>query len=149
MHEPPNAALVLRLYETRELEDLTEIFAEHAVWEVPGRSLVSGVYSGLGEIREYFAKVAELTQGTFRAEPLRVFASDDFAAVLHWVNAWRQGQERKDWEVAVFEVSEGRIAKGRLFVFDLYAHDDFFGFDPDICPYCSRRNGHDPDCPNR
>ena len=67
----PNEDLVRRAFDafaTGDVDTLRELTDQDGVWHTPGRNLVSGYYRGQDEILGFFAKLAELTGGTFRAE---------------------------------------------------------------------------------
>ncbi|HKP85289.1 MAG TPA: nuclear transport factor 2 family protein, partial [Blastocatellia bacterium] len=51
-----------------DVEALQQIFAPDAVWHVPGRSRVSGTYTGHAEVFGFFGKLMELSGGTFKLE---------------------------------------------------------------------------------
>src|SRR2546422_8709804 len=85
MFEHPNAALVERLYaafDAKDVASLGKLIAEDAVWHVPGTSPVSGDHRGQAAIFPYFQKLAELTDGTFRAELIDVPATHLTPAAL-------------------------------------------------------------------
>ena len=66
-----NVAIMRRAYEAfnrGELETLTEIFDDGAVWHLPGRSSMAKDYQGREAILAYFGQIGQETGGTFRAE---------------------------------------------------------------------------------
>jgi ketosteroid isomerase-like protein len=75
-----NVAIMRRAYEafnTGDIQTLTELFDENAVWHLPGRSSFADDYQGSEAILAYFGQIAEQTGGTFRAELQHLLADDD------------------------------------------------------------------------
>ena len=69
--EHPNVALGRRLYEAfegRDIEAMTELIADDARWHISGTSEIAGDISGRDRIFKYFGRIAEATNGTYRAE---------------------------------------------------------------------------------
>ena len=70
-----NVAIMRRAYEAfnkGDMETLTEIFDESAVWHLPGRSSMANDYQGRDATLAYFGQMAQETGGTFRAELQRI-----------------------------------------------------------------------------
>ena len=66
-----NAAIVRRGYEAfnaGDIDALTEIFDESAVWHAPGRNSLAGDYEGREATFAYLGQLGQKTAGTFRAE---------------------------------------------------------------------------------
>ena len=65
-----NVATMRRAYDafnTGDMDTLTELMDE-TVWHLPGRSSMAGDYEGRGATLAYFGKLAQETEGSFRAE---------------------------------------------------------------------------------
>ncbi len=74
-----NVAIMQRAYDafnSGDLDTLTEIFDESAVWHLPGRSAMANDYQGSEAILTYFGRLGQETGGTFQAE-LQTLLSDD------------------------------------------------------------------------
>ena len=62
---------------------LRGLFAEDAVWSVPGRGVMAGLYEGREAIFRFLVKLPQETDGTYGSELIDVLASDDRAAALY------------------------------------------------------------------
>ena len=125
-----NVAVMRRAYEafnTGDVETLTELFDESAVWHLPGRSSFANDYQGRDATLAYFGQLAEETGGTFRAE-LQHLAVDDEGRVvgIQRSTANRAGKHLDVGDSIVFELKDGRITDGCEHFHDLYAWDEFW-----------------------
>ena len=76
-----NAAIVRRGYEafnSGDMNTLTEIFDEGAVWHTPGRSSLAGDHEGREATFAYLCRLGQETAGTFRAELGHLLFTIDF-----------------------------------------------------------------------
>jgi uncharacterized protein len=125
-----NVAIMRRAYEAfnkGELETLTEIFDEGAVWHLPGRSSMAKDYQGREAILAYFGQLGQETGGTFRAELDDLLADgDDRVVGIHRSTAERDGKQLSVGDCIVFQLQDGRITDGREHFHDLYAWDEFW-----------------------
>src|SRR3954447_18301259 len=125
-----NAAIMRRAYEafnTGDVNTLTELFDESAVWHLPGRSSMANDYQGRDATLAYFGQLAQETGGTFRAELERLLADDDGRVVgIHRSTADRDGKHLDVRDSIVFQLRDGRITDGREHSEDLYAWEDFW-----------------------
>ena len=124
-----NAATVRRGYDCfnrGDLEGLTPIFAEDAVWHVAGRGRLSGEKRGRDATFAYFGQLGELSEGTFRAELHDVVANDEHVVGLHINTARRAGKTLNLREVLVFHLRDGKIAECWESHEDSQAWDEFF-----------------------
>jgi ketosteroid isomerase-like protein len=125
-----NVAVMRRAYEafnTGDIETLTELFDESAVWHLPGRSSFAKDYQGREATLAYFGQLAQETGGTFRAE-LQHLAVDDEGRVvgIQRSTADRDGKHLDVGDSIVFELKDGRITDGCEHFHDLYAWDEFW-----------------------
>jgi len=125
-----NAELVRRGYEafnTADMETLTELFDESAVWHTPGRGPLAGDHVGREATFAYFGQLGGQTGGTFRATVQHLYESDDGRVIgLHHNSGERDGR-RLDVDCCLtFELKDGRVVDGREHFFDLYAWDEFW-----------------------
>jgi len=127
--EPADAAmkLVRRGYEAfniGDVETLRSILARDVLHHVPGTSPLAGTYKGIDTVLGYYGKLAEITDGTFRADLIEVHGDGKgHVNAMHQISAVRNG---------VKHVSRGSI----LFTFlgekatDLLElHGDLPGYD--------------------
>jgi uncharacterized protein len=125
-----NVAILQRAYNafnTGDIDTLTEIFDESAVWHLPGRSSMADDYQGRDATLAYFGLLAQKTGGTFRAELERLTADDDDRVVgIQRSTADRDGKHLDVGNSIVFQLKDGRITEGREHFEDLYAWDEFW-----------------------
>jgi ketosteroid isomerase-like protein len=110
-----------------DMETLTELFDESAVWHLPGRSSMANDYQGRDAILAYFGQLGQATGGTFRAELERLVADDDDRVVgIQRSTAERDGEHLDVGDCIVFQLKDGRVTDGREHFHDLYAWDEFW-----------------------
>lgn len=88
---------------------LRGLFAEDAVWTVPGRSVMAGTYDGREEIFRFLARLPKETDGTYGSELLDVLASDERAAALYRARGRRRGRELELDQVLLFRIADGLV----------------------------------------
>ena len=125
-----DAELIRRGYEAfnkGDMETLTELFDENAVWHTPGNSSVAGDHEGREAAFALFGRYGGETGGTFKAELRYVLADDDGHAVgIHHNSAERDGKQLDVDCALVFEIKDGRVVDGREHFYDLDAWDEFW-----------------------
>ena len=75
---------------------------------------------------QYFARIVELTGGTFSLELHDVLANDEHAAALITVRGERAGKQLTDNEVLTYHFRDGKVSEVWVHPTDLYAADEFF-----------------------
>jgi uncharacterized protein len=128
--EHPNAAVVRRLYAAfaaRDFPTLRGLFAEDAVWHIPGRSPIAGDYQGPASIiQDFLQRVVSESGGTLQATPIDLLANDHHVVGLQHSTGQRQGKTLDITVCQVFRVQDGRIAEVTTHYSDLYALDAFW-----------------------
>jgi ketosteroid isomerase-like protein len=123
-------AIVRRGYEafnSGDMETLTELFDESAVWRTPGRSSLAGDHQGRDAAFGYFGRLGQETGGTFQAELQQLLAGDDGRVVgIHRCSGERDGKQLGVDCCLVFQVEDGLITEGTEHFRDLYAWDEFW-----------------------
>ena len=107
-----NADLVRRVFDAfarKEGFALRGLFAENAVWTVPGDGVMSGIYRGRDEIFRFLARLPRETQGTYQSELTDVLASDDRAAALYRARGERHGRTLELDQVLLFHIQDGLV----------------------------------------
>ena len=126
----PNEELVRTGYAAflgGDLAALNDLFADDIVWHAPGRNQLSGDFHGKDEVFGQFAKVFELTEGSFSLEIHDVLADDEHAVVLTKATGSRpDGRTLEDTSVQVFHVADGKVVEQWLHPGDQYATDEFW-----------------------
>jgi len=99
--EPPDDAamkLVRKGYEAynaQDLETLRSLFAADVTQHVPGRGPLAGTYKGVDNVLGYYGKLAELTDGTFRADLVDVHGDGrGHVVAVHQLSSMRNGVKR-------------------------------------------------------
>lgn len=107
-----NEALVRRIFEAFARKQgfaLRGLFAEDAVWSVPGRGVMAGVYQGRDEIFRFLARLPKETDGTYASKLRDVLASEDRAAALYSASGARQGRRLELDQVLLFQIGDGLV----------------------------------------
>lgn len=129
MVEHPNLTLTRRGYDafsSGDFHTLTELLAPEVVWHQPHTGVISGDYVGRDRVFEYFGKLAELTGGTYKVEPIDILADDDRAVAIQHSTGRRDAGVLDTRQVLVFEIRDGRVTDMRLFPSDEQAENSFW-----------------------
>ena len=125
-----NVAIMQRAYDafnSADVNTLTELFDESAVWHLPGRSSMADDYQGREATLAYFGQLGEKTGGTFRAELERLVGDDDDRVVgIQRSTGDRNGKHLDVSDCIVFQLKDGRVTDGREHFEDLFAWDEFW-----------------------
>lgn len=125
----PSEELARRGYDAfakGDLDTIREIFDDDIVWHIGGRSQLAGDYRGKDEVFGFFAKLVELSGGTFRVDVHDILANDEHAVVLGTNRAEREGRELNDNIVAVYHNRDGKTVEAWFHPGDAYATDEFW-----------------------
>lgn len=109
-----NHALVRSMIDAFLRGDLASVgsaFAEDAVWDFPGHSIVNGTYKGPEEIVGFLARTFELSGGTLGLELIDLTSSDAGACHVQWVSADHGGRSFRSVELLHHEIEDGRIVR--------------------------------------
>jgi uncharacterized protein len=112
MSEHPNVARMREGYQAfgkGDLAVLEQLMTEDVRWHVAGRTPLSGTYEGRSAVFEFFGKVMELTEGSFRVEPLTLLADDRYGCAPVRITA-----HRGDRHLDVMNVQASRLVDGRV-----------------------------------
>lgn len=109
-----NAAIVRRIFDAFARQEglaLRGLFADDAVWSVPGRGVMAGVYEGREAIFRFLAKLPKETGGTYSSELVDVLASDERAAALYRARGTRHGRTLELEQVLLFRIDGGLVRR--------------------------------------
>lgn len=130
METTTNADLVRRGYQAfneADLATLDRIIADDATWTTPGNSSAAGTARGKDAVFAQFGRYGGETEGTFRADLLAVFESDDGRVVGLHHNVGRRNGKQLDTDCCiVFEIRDGRVISGTEHFLDLHNWDQFW-----------------------
>jgi uncharacterized protein len=130
MSEHPNATRAREGFERfvqGDLPALLDLFANDAVWQVPGSMTLSGKHRGRDAIIDFLRGTAELTGGTYRVELLWTVADDaHLVAVYRAVGARPDGRELDIEQALLVELEDGRWKFVRAQPLDQTAFDVFW-----------------------
>src|SRR2546423_14538130 len=114
MPEHPNVVAVRRGYNAfnkGDIDTLTELLGDNVVWHVPGRSKIAGDYRGREATLAYFARLDEVTGGSYQAD-LHIAVGDDEHVVSIDRSTATTGEARYDEnELVVFRFCNGRVVE--------------------------------------
>jgi uncharacterized protein len=124
-----NAALVREIFGAfarKEGFALRGLFAEDAVWVVPGRGVMAGTYRGREEIFRFLARLPKETDGTYGSTLRDVLASDERAAALYTASGTRRGQTLELDQVLLFRIEDGLVREVLALPSDPGAFEEFW-----------------------
>jgi ketosteroid isomerase-like protein len=96
-------------FSRREGFALRGLFADDAVWNVPGSGVMAGVYRGRDEIFRFLARLPKETDGTYGSELVDVLTSDGRAAALYRARGTRHGRTLELDQVLLFTIEDGLV----------------------------------------
>jgi uncharacterized protein len=124
-----NEAVVRRIFDSfarKEGFALRGLFAEDAVWTVPGRGVMAGVSRGRDEIFRFLGRLPRETDGTYGSELVDVLASEDRAAALYRAHGMRGGRTLELDQVLFFRIESGLVREVLALPSDPDAFEEFW-----------------------
>jgi ketosteroid isomerase-like protein len=109
-----NEAVVRRIFDAFARKDgfpLRDVFAEDAVWIVPGRSVMSGSFNGRDEIFRFLGRLPRETDGTYGSHLIDVLVSESRAAALYRASGERDGRRLDLDQVLLFRFRDGVVSE--------------------------------------
>jgi hypothetical protein len=110
----------------REGFALRDVFADDAVWTVPGTGTMAGVFRGRAEIFRFLGRLPKETNGTYASRLIDVLASDDRAAALYRASGERHGQRLELDQMLLFRIEGGLVREVLALPSDPVAFSDFW-----------------------
>jgi ketosteroid isomerase-like protein len=129
MADHPNLELLRRgytAYGAGDMDTINELFADDVVWHVAGRSPLSGDYNGKEQVFGFFAKLAEMSDGTSKVEVHDVLANDEHGVAVVTESATRGGRNHEGSATHVFHLRDGQVTEFWDAQTDQYAADEFW-----------------------
>ncbi|MGO9781449.1 MAG: nuclear transport factor 2 family protein [Streptosporangiaceae bacterium] len=130
MAEHPNIARIKDGYAAFAKGDfavLNDLFAEDIVWHAGGRNQLSGDYRGREAVYGFFAKLMELTEGSFHLDLHAVLADDEHGVALTIATASRGGRSMTVNDADVMHLRDGKVTEFWTASTDVYAFDEVIG----------------------
>ena len=127
--EPSSAALVRHIFDAvarKEGLALRGLFAEDAVWSVPGRGVMAGTYRGREEIFRFLGRLPKETDGTYGSELVDVLSSETRAAALYRARGTRHGRTLELDQVLLFTFEDGLVTHVLALPSDPDAFEEFW-----------------------
>ena len=112
MPSADNEAIVRRIFDAfarKEGLALRGLFADDAVWSVPGGGVMAGTYRGRESIFRFLARLPRETDGTYSSELVDVLASNERAAALYRARGTRHGRTLELEQVLLFRIEDGLV----------------------------------------
>ena len=130
MSEHPNATRAREGFDRfvrGDLPALLDLFADDAVWHVPGSMALSGAHRGREAIIAFLRGTAERTDGSYRVQLLWTVADDDHLVAVYRAFGGRADGRALDIEQALLvELEDGRWKVVRAQPLDQAAFDAFW-----------------------
>jgi uncharacterized protein len=105
---------------------LRRLFAEDAVWTVPGRGVMAGHYRGREAIFRFLARLPKETDGTYGSSLRDVLVSEERAAALYTARGTRNGRVLELDQVLLFHIEDGLVREVLALPSDPAAFDEFW-----------------------
>ena len=128
MSEHPNVVLLRRgfaAFATGDLTTLEDMFADDAIWHVPGRHRFSGDYEGKAAIFEYFREFFQ-DMDSIVQDVHALLADGEHGVALQMVTATRGDDRLEVNNVLVFHIENGLATEVWVASNDPYAADEFW-----------------------
>ena len=109
-----NDALVRAIFDAFARNEgfaLRRLFAEDAVWTVPGRGVMAGTYRGREAIFRFLARLPKETEGTYRSSLRDVLVSEERAAALYTARGTRHGRALELDQMLLFRIEGGLVSE--------------------------------------
>ena len=129
MSKAGNEALVRSIFDAFSRKEgfaLRGLFAEDAVWTVPGRGVMAGVHRGRDEIFRFLARLPKETDGTYGSVLRDVLVSDGRAAALYTARGSRRGRTLELDQVLLFRIEDGLVREVLALPGDPDAFEEFW-----------------------
>lgn len=125
----PNIDLIRRGYKAfgeGDMETLTELIAEDAVWHIGGNNAPTGDYEGRENVFGLFDRLGEMTEGTMQIELHDVVANHDHGVALAAYSAGGSAGTLSSNAADSMHLKDGKITEYWSFPSDQIAWDAYF-----------------------
>ena len=107
-----NEAVVRRIFDafaSKQGFALRDVFADDAVWVVPGAGTMSGTFRGRDAIFRFLGRLPKETNGTYASKLIDVLTSDERAAAVYRATGERNGRRLELDQVLLFTIHGGLV----------------------------------------
>ena len=129
MARAENDAIVRQIFDAFARKQgfaLRDVFADDAVWVVPGTGTMSGTFQGREQIFRFLARLPKETNGTYSSSLIDVLASDDRAAAVYRASGERNGKRLALDQVLLFTIRDGLVREVLALPTDPAAFSEFW-----------------------
>jgi ketosteroid isomerase-like protein len=114
-------------FNSGDVETLMSIFTQDVTQHVPGNSPLAGTYKGPEAVLGYYGKLAEMTDGTFRAHLIDVHGDGaGHVCAVHQISATREGARRVSRGSILFTMVGDKVSDLLEMRSDMPGDDAFF-----------------------
>ena len=109
----PNVERMRTAYEAYgrgDLETVSEEWTDDITWHITGSTPIAHDRQGREEIIQFLGELMVMTNGTFRLEPQRFFADDDYGVVICRASSTIADQHIEGMTVHVHRLVDGLVA---------------------------------------
>jgi ketosteroid isomerase-like protein len=124
-----NEAVVRRIFDAFARKQgfaLRDLFAQDAVWTVPGTSAMAGVYRGREAIFRFLGRLPKETNGTYGSRLVDVLASGERAAALYRATGERRGVRLDLDQLLLFRLENALVVDVLALPSDPAAFEEFW-----------------------
>lgn len=118
---------LFKAYADADAQRLAQLLDSEVVYHVPGRSAMAGDYRGREQVLALWDRQKQYMGGKpYRVNEVAMVTNGDHVILLTEVTADRDGHGVKFQGANAYRIKDGRVAEGRVFIFDLDAFDAFW-----------------------
>jgi uncharacterized protein len=124
-----NEAVVRRIFDAFARRDgfaLRGLFAEDAIWHVPGDSIMAGTHAGREAIFTFLGRLPKETRGTYSSRLIDVLVSDERAAAVYQASGERNGSRLELEQLLLFTFRVGLVESVLALPTDPATFEDFW-----------------------
>jgi uncharacterized protein len=110
-----------------DLAAVQELFDANLVWHAYRLGQLGGDHNGWPAVQDFFVRTMQLTEGTFRVEPLEILSNEDgAAAVVRSIGRREDGRTLDSRQIHQFRIVDGTVREVWQLVDDGKAVEEFW-----------------------
>lgn len=110
----------------KDLAGALSLADDGIVFHLPGNSSLAGDHTGKAAVGAALMKFQVLSSGTFKLQPIQIFANDNYGTVIAQVSATRNGANLAAQPIVLWRFEDGEPVEFWLYPPDLFAFDKFW-----------------------